>query len=117
MKGKFKKEQETVRIIDIGNSKYNVFICLNGEEKTEINEDNVAESYIEYDYNEFIATADKIEDINANPEKYINYVVEKEKTAEEIIAKLKEELAATQAAVDYILFGGDLNGWVFGYED
>ena len=77
MKARFMSEQPSVKVIESDNYFY-VFICLNGEAKTElIEQDNNTEtqSYIEYDYEELVIQKDDpvydIEDIKAHPELYI----------------------------------------------
>ena len=77
MKARFMSEQPSVKVIESDNYFY-VFICLNGEAKTELTEqDNNTEtqSYIEYDYEELVIQKDDpvydIEDIKAHPELYI----------------------------------------------
>lgn len=78
---KFAKMQDSVRIVDLDNGYVNVFICLNQVETVEnsnINENNTDETKeicYEYDYNEFKEKKEYIDldDINSNPEKYLNY--------------------------------------------
>ena len=110
MKARFITMQPSVKVVDVGGGYCDVFICLNGQEKTELYEidgEPKEETFIEYDYNEFRTTAEDAENAKRNPEKYIDYVSEKEKTAEEGIAELTAALEVTQEAVDYLLFGGD----------
>lgn len=77
MKARFTSEQPSVRVVETNNCSY-VFICLNGETKTELVEqdDNTEpQSYIEYDYGELTIQKDNptydIEDVKAHPELYI----------------------------------------------
>lgn len=80
LKAKFYTEQQPVKIVKSGNKAY-VFICLNGNYGIFIdNESGISEDYIEYDYNEFVLPLDDVtlEDIKANPLKYLNYSPELE---------------------------------------
>ena len=64
------------------------FICLNGVEKTDENAfEESSTSYIEYDYNEFVEEKSLLDmdDLNSNPENYLNYIVNPE------LDKLKNE--------------------------
>lgn len=77
MKARFMSEQPSVKVIESDNYFY-VFICLNGEAKTGLTEqDNNTEiqSYIEYDYEELVIQKDDpiydIEDIKSHQELYI----------------------------------------------
>ena len=82
MKARFLTEQQPVRVVDTAGYSY-VFICLNGEEKSEYysstestNEDTTEEKYIEYDYTELVITKENpeydIEDIKLHPENYLD---------------------------------------------
>lgn len=84
MKARFLTEQQPVKVVDTKDYYY-VFICLNGEEKSEAyssisnfenNEQKEEQKYIEYDYTELvIAKAEPeydIEDIKSHPENYID---------------------------------------------
>lgn len=84
-KARFSESQQPVKIIENGDM-VTVFICLNGVEKTDENTLSSA-SYIEYDYNEFVEEKSllDIDDLNNNPEKYLNYIVNPE------LDKLKNE--------------------------
>lgn len=77
MKARFTSEQPSVRVVETNNCSY-VFICINGETKTELVEQNDTtepQSYIEYDYGELTIQKDNptydIEDVKAHPELYI----------------------------------------------
>ena len=77
MKARFTSEQPSVRVVETNNCSYD-FICLNGETKTELVEqdDNTEpQLYIEYDYGELTIQKDNptydIEDVKAHPELYI----------------------------------------------
>lgn len=86
-KARFSESQQPIKIIENGDM-VTVFICLNGVEKTDENafEESLT-SYIEYDYNEFVEEKSllDINDLNSNPEKYLNYIVNPE------LDKLKNE--------------------------
>lgn len=86
-KARFSEFQQPVKIIENGDM-VTVFICLNGVEKTDENafEESLT-SYIEYDYNEFVEEKSLLDmdDLNNNPENYLNYIVNPE------LDKLKNE--------------------------
>ncbi len=86
-KARFSESQQPVKIIENGDM-VTVFICLNGVEKTDENafEESLT-SYIEYDYNEFVEEKSLLDmdDLNSNPENYLNYIVNPE------LDKLKNE--------------------------
>lgn len=98
MKARFVTEQQPVRIVESDKYDY-VFLCLNGEEKSEDyqtsdeNENTKIETqnYIEYDYTELTINKSNpeydIDDIKANPQNYIDindelYVLKNKKIAE-----------------------------------
>lgn len=86
-KARFSESQQPVKIIE-NSDMITVFICLNGIEKTDENAfEKSSASYIEYDYNEFVEEKSllDIDDLNNNPEKYLNYIVNPE------LDKLKNE--------------------------
>lgn len=96
-KARFSESQQPVKIIEDGDM-VTVFICLNGVEKTDENafEESLT-SYIEYDYNEFVEEKSLLDmdDLNSNPENYLNYIVnpELDKLKNEKIAESKTLLA------------------------
>ena len=79
MKARFLTEQQPVKVVDTPKCFY-VFICLNGEKKSEYysstENEKELESYIEYDYTELIINKENqeydIEDIKLHPEKYLD---------------------------------------------
>lgn len=83
MKARFMQPQLPVRTVMSGDKTY-LFLCLNETQGTEtypdMDEGQTAETYYEYDYNEISGPTDKlpIEDIQANPEKYLDYVYTEE---------------------------------------
>ena len=86
-KARFSESQQPVKIIENGDM-VTVFICLNGNEKTDENAfEESSTSYIEYDYNEFVEEKSLLDmdDLNSNPENYLNYIVNPE------LDKLKNE--------------------------
>lgn len=86
-KARFSESQQPVKIIENGDM-VTVFICLNGVEKTDENAfEESPTSYIEYDYNEFVEEKSLLDmdDLNSNPENYLNYIVNPE------LDKLKNE--------------------------
>lgn len=97
VKARFSESQQPVKIIENGDM-VTVFICLNGVEKTDENAfEESSTSYIEYDYNEFIEEKSLLDmdDLNSNPENYLNYIVnpELDKLKNEKIVKSKTLLA------------------------
>lgn len=97
---KFSVQQPTVKYFS-SDDKYYIFICLNEEEIDEIersqdnmsNNDPVTTHYFVYDYEEIIETKDNIDvnDVQSNPEKYMNYDLlgykkEKIKESKELLA-------------------------------
>lgn len=86
-KARFSESQQPVKIIE-NDDMVTVFICLNGVEKTDENAfEESPTSYIEYDYNEFVEEKSLLDmdDLNSNPENYLNYIVNPE------LDKLKNE--------------------------
>ena len=107
IKARFQQQQPPVDIRRIGGKIY-VYICLNGREKTEtypdMGEGKTTETYYEYDYNEFCGKAEELdlEDIESNPEKYLDYETKKEPTTklDKALAKIEElekQIANTNA--------------------
>lgn len=96
-KARFSESQQPVKIIENGDM-VTVFICLNGVEKTDENAfEESPTSYIEYDYNEFVEEKSLLDmdDLNSNPENYLNYIVnpELDKLKNEKIVEYKTLLA------------------------
>lgn len=97
VKARFSESQQPVKIIENGDM-VTVFICLNGVEKTDENAfEESSTSYIEYDYNEFVEEKSLLDmdDLNSNPENYLNYIVnpELDKLKNEKIVESKTSLA------------------------
>ena len=106
-KSRFMGKQPSVKVVE--KDKVYVYICLNEKEVTEdhINSAESAEpvTMYEYDYNEIIEDIGvlDIDDIKANPEKYLNYEKAVEKTAKERLADLAARNAELSTTVDSIL--------------
>lgn len=109
-KARFTEQQPPVKIIQKDGNAY-VFICLNETQGTEtypdMGEGQTHETYYEYDYNEISGPTDKlpIEDIQANPGKYLNYVYTENKELD--ILKQIEELKASIANTNAQFLGGN----------
>lgn len=73
---RFSKEQPAVMIKSFDEKDF-IYLCLNG--KTGEDEET-GEEYTEYDYNEIICPSGTLdtEDVEANPENYIDYVYQEE---------------------------------------
>ena len=107
IKARFQQQQPPVDIRQIGGKIY-VYICLNGQKKTETHPDmgegETTETYYEYDYNEFCGKAEELdlEDIESNPEKYLDYETKKEPVTKldkalTKIDELEKQIANTNA--------------------
>lgn len=78
MKARFLEPQLPVKVVKSFGMAY-IFICLNETQKTETYPDmedgNTSQAYYEYDYNEIIGPEEKlpIEEIQLNPENYLDY--------------------------------------------
>ena len=103
MKARFMQPQLPVKTVTSGDKTY-LFLCLNETQGTEtypdMGEGQVQETYYEYDYNEISGPTDKlpIEDIRANPEKYLDYVYTEE--ASDPGAKALAEIEELKAAIE-----------------
>lgn len=100
--------QPKITIKDI-EGKYYVFLCLNEKEgeETQIREEGKEEKvhFFEYDYNEFVEQKENldIEDVKANPEKYLDYEPSKEKTISERITNLENQQQITDDALQELI--------------
>ena len=78
MKARFTEQQPPVKIIQKDGNAY-VYICQNETRGTETYPDmgdgQTQEIYYEYDYNEIVGLTDRLplDDIQANPENYLDY--------------------------------------------
>ena len=110
MKARFMQPQLPVKTVTSGDKTY-LFLCLNETQGTEtypdMGEGQTHETYYEYDYNEISGPTDKlpIEDIQANPGKYLNYVYTENKELD--ILKQIEELKASIANINAQFLGGN----------
>ena len=102
MKARFTTEQPAVRWQPLDNGMVDVTICLNGKKITEENQQmvekeqyiTVTDTFWEYDFHQF---REKEEDVNReavekNPEKYLKYEPQKEKTAEQKLREQEEQI-------------------------
>ena len=93
MKASFDVEQPSVKILEDGDKIY-IFIAVNGTwVDHKYDEAEMTKRVWECDYREIVTEKGNI-DINkvkANPEKYLEWTEEKEKTAFEKIAELQEQ--------------------------
>ena len=96
-KARFSQPQMPVKTVAAGDKIY-IFLCLNETQGTEtypdIGEGKTTETYYEYDYNEFCGKAEELdlEDIESNPEKYLDYETKKEPATklDKALAKIEE---------------------------
>lgn len=103
MKARFSSQQQPVKVVEADGTAY-VFICLNGEEKIEnypdMGEGQTKEAYYEYDYNEIVGPASEIplDDIQENPENYLDYAYppQKEDPEAQALTKVQELEAAIE---------------------
>ena len=103
MKARFEAEQPAVRWQPLDNGMVDVTICLNGQEVTEENSQvdefgqvqTTTEAYWEYDFNQFRERADNItrEDVEGNPEKYLDYTPSQPKSLEEQVQEQAETIS------------------------
>lgn len=107
MKARFLEPQPQVKTLESDGKTY-VFICLNEqqEEDTYDYPDGTGQSVVfyEYDYNEFCDTTGNLdlEDINANPEKYLDYTPIKEdnQVTPERLEEIEKQLTAFSEAIE-----------------
>lgn len=106
-KSRFMEKQPSVKVVE--KDKVYVYICLNEKEFTEdhTNSEESSESITmyEYDYNEIIEDIGvlDVDDVKANPDKYLNYEKAVVKTDKERIAELESMNAELSTTVDSIL--------------
>jgi len=103
-KARFTQKQPLLKTFDSGDSVY-VFICANEKEVTE-EAQTYSETVYEYDYNEFVTSADQLEDIQNNPENYLTY--EPEKSVEQQLKEQKEQLETQKLLIQYVAEMGDI---------
>lgn len=73
-------------LIQVVEGRAYVFIYLNEVEKSETNEEENTRNYFEYDYNEFNENVKDldVEEIQNNPEKYINFTPDERTTVQKV---------------------------------
>lgn len=102
MRARFTAQQLPVKVVQKDGMAY-VYICVNETQGTEnypdMGDGQTQESYYEYDCNEIIGLADALplEDIQAHPENYLNYVYISE---EDPGSKALKEIEELKAAIE-----------------
>lgn len=107
MKARFSQPQQRVKTITSGEKIY-IFLCLNETQGTETYPDmgdgQKQEAYYEYDYNEISGPFDKIpvDDIQAHPENYLEYVYteQKEDPEDDRVKNLEEQVNSILNAIE-----------------
>jgi len=103
-KARFIEEQPKVKVTE-RDGMYYIFICLNGEWKTEKMSDTT-ERFWECDYNEIVTDDIDVEDVRDNPESYIDYDFRNSKSAvEKRLSTLLKAKKITKDERDYVLTG------------
>ena len=102
MKARFTTEQPAVSWQPLDNGMVDVTICLNGQEVTEENQQmvekeqyiTVTDTFWEYDFHQFREKAENVnrEAVEKNPEKYLEYELQKEKTLEQKVQEQEETI-------------------------
>ena len=107
MKARFTQQQLPVKIVQKDGVDY-IFICQNetqgSETYTDIGEGQTEQGYYEYDYNEFSAPTGilDLEDIQAHPENYLEYVYteQKEDPEDDRVKNLEEQVNSILNAIE-----------------
>ena len=107
MKARFSVRQPPVKIVQKDGTAY-IYICQNetqGQETyPDMGEGQTTETYYEYDYNEIVGPTDKLplEDIQAHPENYLEYVYteQKEDPEDDRVKKLEEQVNSILNAIE-----------------
>lgn len=99
-KARFAEEQPPVTIKEQGELYY-IHICLNGEWKEEeipdiFEGDSKTERYWGCDYNEIVTDDIDVEDVEAHPERYLDFVVKKVDPIEQLRADVDYLLALSE---------------------
>ena len=105
-KARFSAQQPQVKIVQKDDTAY-IYICQNETKGTEtypdMGEGQTTETYYEYDYNEIIGPADALplEDMQAYPENYLDYVYKDEasETVEQKLQTLTKSLAENSESI------------------
>lgn len=93
MTASFDTEQKSVSYV-VDGAKVYIFICVNGKWMERVyDESQEPQKVWECEYREIITDVDKIniEDVEKNPEKYLDWVEPTEKTDAEKISELQEQ--------------------------
>lgn len=106
-KARFTEQQPPVKIIQKDGNAY-VFICQNETQRLktypDIGEGQTEQGYYEYDYNEFSAPTGifDLEDIQAHPENYLEYVYteQKEDPEDDRVKNLEEQVNSILNAIE-----------------
>lgn len=103
MRARFTSQQPPVKVIEKDGMAY-VYICANETQGTEsypdMGEGQTTEAYYEYDYNEIVGPTDNLplDDIQANPENYLNY--EYAEKSDDPGEKALEEIEKLKSAIE-----------------
>ena len=103
MKARFETQQLPVKIVQKGDVSY-VYICQNETQGMEtypdLGEGQTTETYYEYDYNEIVGPTDRLplDDIQANPENYLDY--EYAEKSDDPGEKALEEIEKLKSAIE-----------------
>ena len=106
MKARFSQPQLPVKTVAAGDKTY-IFICLNETQRLktypDIGEGQTEQGCYEYDYNEFSAPTGilDLEDIQARPENYLEYVYteQKEDPEDDRVKNLEEQVNSILNAI------------------
>ena len=109
MRARFTSQQLPVKVVQKDGTAY-VYICANETQGTEnypdMGDGQTQESYYEYDYNEIIGPVDALplEDIQAHPEKYLDYAYTPEENdpGVQALSKVQELEAAIERGADHM---------------
>ena len=107
MKARFSQPQLPVKTVSAGDKTY-IFICLNETQGTEsypdMGEGQTTEAYYEYDYNEIVGPTNNLplDDIQAHPENYLDYVYVPENRDVDALIKRIEKLEQENADMNRI---------------
>lgn len=107
MKARFLEQQPPVKTVQADGKTY-IFICQNETQGSEtyqdIGEGQTEQGYYEYDYNEFSAPTGilDLEDIQARPENYLEYVYteQKEDPEDDRVKNLEEQVNSILNAIE-----------------
>ena len=107
MKARFSQPQLPVKTVAAGDKTY-IFICLNETQGTEsypdMGEGQTTEAYYEYDYNEIVGPTNNLplDDIQAHPENYLDYVYteQKEDPEDDRVKNLEEQVNSILNAIE-----------------